>query len=46
MSVPTAARARRLHEARFSRTKRLEDFDCTVAPGVPPTAVAALQADG
>jgi DNA replication protein DnaC len=37
-------RARRLHEARFPRTKRLEDFDCTVAPGVPPTTVAALQA--
>jgi DNA replication protein DnaC len=37
-------RARRLHEARFPRMKRLEDFDCTVAPGVPPTTVAALQA--
>lgn len=28
-------RARRLHEARFPRMKRLEDFDCTVTPGVP-----------
>ena len=37
-------RARRLHEARFPRMKRLEDFDCTVTPGVPPTTVAALQA--
>jgi DNA replication protein DnaC len=37
-------RARRLHEARFPRMKRLEDFDCAVAPGVPPTTVAALQA--
>ena len=37
-------RTRRLHEARFPRMKRLEDFDCTVAPGVPPTTVAALQA--
>jgi DNA replication protein DnaC len=37
-------RTRRLHEARFPRMKRLEDFDCTVAPGVPPATVAALQA--
>jgi len=37
-------RARRLHEAHFPRMKRLEDFDCTVTPGVPPTTVAALQA--
>jgi DNA replication protein DnaC len=37
-------RTRRLLEARFPRMKRLEDFDCTVAPGVPPTTVAALQA--
>ena len=37
-------RARRLHEARFPRMKRLEDVDCTVAPGVPPTTVAGLQA--
>jgi hypothetical protein len=36
-------RTRRLLEARFPRMKRLEDFDCTVAPGVPPTTVAALQ---
>jgi hypothetical protein len=28
----------------FPRMQRLEDFDCTVAPGVPPTTVAALQA--
>jgi DNA replication protein DnaC len=37
-------RTRRLLEARFPPMKRLEDFDCTVAPGVPPTTVAALQA--
>ena len=37
-------RTRRLLEARFPRMKRLEDFDCTLAPGVPPTTVAALQA--
>jgi DNA replication protein DnaC len=37
-------RTRRLLEARFPRMKRLEDFDCTVAPGIPPTIVAALQA--
>jgi DNA replication protein DnaC len=37
-------RTRRLLEARFPRMKRLEDFDCTVAPGIPPTTVAALQA--
>jgi DNA replication protein DnaC len=36
-------RTRRLLEARFPPMKRLEDFDCTVAPGVPPTTVAALQ---
>ena len=28
-------RTRRLLEARFPRTKRLEDFDCTVAPCRP-----------
>ena len=44
MSESYRRRARRLHEARFPRMKRLEDFDCTVAPGVPPTTVAALQA--
>jgi DNA replication protein DnaC len=37
-------RTRRLLEARFPRMKRLEDFDCTVAPRIPPTIVAALQA--
>ena len=36
-------RARRLLEAHFPRLKRLEDFDTTVAPGVPPATVAALQ---
>jgi DNA replication protein DnaC len=35
-------RTRRLLEARFPRMKRLEDFDCTVAPGIPPATVAAL----
>jgi DNA replication protein DnaC len=37
-------RARRLLEAHFPRLKRLEDFDTTVAAGVPPATVAALQA--
>ena len=37
-------KARRLLEAHFPRLKRLEDFDTTVAPGVPPATVAALQA--
>ena len=35
-------RARRLLEAHFPRMKRLEDFDCTVTPSVPPTTVATL----
>jgi len=35
-------KARRLLEAHFPRLKRLEDFDCTVTPGVPPATVAAL----
>ncbi len=34
--------ARRLLEAHFPRLKRLEDFDTTVTPGVPPATVAAL----
>jgi DNA replication protein DnaC len=37
-------RARRLLEAHFPRRKRLEDFDTTVAAGVPPATVAALHA--
>jgi DNA replication protein DnaC len=37
-------KARRLLEAHFPRLKRLEDFDTTVTPGVPPATVAALQA--
>src|ERR671935_787005 len=37
-------KTRRLLEAHFPRLKRLEDFDTTVAAGVPPATVAALQA--
>jgi DNA replication protein DnaC len=39
-------KARRLLEAHFPRMKRLEDFDTTVASGVPPATVAALQQGG
>jgi DNA replication protein DnaC len=37
-------KARRLLEAHFPRHKRLEDFDTTVTPNIPPATVAALQA--
>ncbi len=33
---------RRLAEARFPRTKRLADFDCTASPGVSPALLATL----
>ncbi|MDQ3702256.1 MAG: IS21-like element helper ATPase IstB [Chloroflexota bacterium] len=36
--------ARRISEARFPRTKRLADFDCTLAPSVSPTTIATLAA--
>jgi DNA replication protein DnaC len=35
-------RIRRISEARFPRLKRLEDFDLTVAPNIPPASLAAL----
>ena len=35
-------RARRIHEARFPRLKRLADFDLAAAPSVNPATVAAL----
>lgn len=35
-------RARRITEARFPRLKRLEDFDLSVAPNIPPAGLAAL----
>ncbi len=37
-------KARRLLEAHFPRLKRLDEFDTTAAPGVPPATVAALAA--
>ncbi len=38
----TRRRARRVHEARFPRLKRLADFDLGAAPTVNPATVAAL----
>lgn len=38
----TRRRARRVVEARFPRVKRLEDFDCSAAPGIAPATLAAL----
>lgn len=35
-------RTRRVVEARFSRLKRLEDFDLAAAPGLAPATLAAL----
>ena len=35
-------RERRIAEARFPRLKRLEDFDLSAAPTVPPATLAAL----
>ena len=40
----TRRKARRLLEAHFPRLKRLEDFDTTVTPNIPPATVAALAA--
>ena len=37
-------RARRVIEARFSRAKRLEDFDVAAAPAINPATLAALAA--
>jgi DNA replication protein DnaC len=39
-------RTRRLHEARFPRMKRLEDFDLSVAPAINPATLAALAKGG
>lgn len=39
-------RTRRLHEARFPRLKRLEDFDLSVAPAINPATLAALAKGG
>ncbi len=39
-------RARRIHEARFPRIKRLTDFDLGVAPTINPATVATLAAGG
>lgn len=38
----TRRRARRVREARFPRTKRLEDFDPTLLPDLPPATLAHL----
>jgi DNA replication protein DnaC len=35
-------RVRRVHEAKFPRTKRLEDLDLTSLPGLPPATLAQL----
>jgi len=35
-------RERRIAEARFPRTKRLDDFDLSAAPTIPPAVLAAL----
>jgi DNA replication protein DnaC len=35
---------RRIADARFPRTKRLSDFECTAAPGVSPATLATLAA--
>jgi DNA replication protein DnaC len=35
-------RARRVHDAAFPRTKRLEDFDHTANPAINPATIAAL----
>lgn len=35
-------RGRRIHEARFPRIKRLEDFDLAAAPSINPASLAAL----
>jgi len=35
-------RLRRVVEARFPRTKRLEDFDLAASPGINPATLAAL----
>jgi DNA replication protein DnaC len=35
-------RARRIHEARFPRIKRLADFDLTAAPAINPATLGAL----
>lgn len=35
-------RLRRVNEAKFPRTKRLEDFDATMLPDLPPATVAHL----
>ncbi len=37
-------RERRIAEARFPRTKRLEDFDLAAAPAIPPATLASLEA--
>jgi len=37
-------RARRIHEAKFPRIKRLEDLDLRQLPGLPPPLLAALAA--
>jgi DNA replication protein DnaC len=35
-------RVRRIHEAKFPRTKRLEDFDLSALPTLPPATLADL----
>jgi hypothetical protein len=37
-------RERRIAEARFPRIKRLDDFDLSAAPTIPPATLAALAA--
>lgn len=39
-------RERRIAEARFPRTKRLDDFDLSAAPTIPPATLAALASLG
>jgi DNA replication protein DnaC len=39
-------RARRVHEARFPRTKRLSEFDCSANPNLNPALIATLAQGG
>jgi DNA replication protein DnaC len=39
-------RTRRVHDAKFPRTKRLADFDLDAAPTIEPAAIATLAAGG
>ena len=42
----TRRRTRRVHEAKFPRTKRLTDFDLAMLPDLPPATLAHLAGGG